>query len=306
MWLATQLVLGVFVMQWCTLPVIGQSSSEFCQRAESITYHNARANRCKCFPEPARCSKCSVTRYTGGFLTSASCTSGCTYCDPTKGVCGTVTVDALYGRTQPPIFTVPTSYTTILTYTWYYSKGRTGTVSYEHDAERGKHDVQINSRSCKSCTSVKCGDNTTDLQIDCTNLESGAVSSPCTGRLAGGLVSLNDTALNTSLAALTFLFWGCEQNTTIASTPVLPNASTPTSTTPQASTPTTSKMPPAPTTADAPTMAAAAPATAASPLTPPSTNRKCGLLRLGLFCPLQGCGWIGRILGQCKKDSSKT
>jgi hypothetical protein len=48
---------------------------------------------------------------------------------------------------------------------------------------------------------------------------------------------------------------------------------------------------------------APSPAMAPSPMTPttPSTNRKCGLLRLGLFCPLQGCGWIGRFLGQCKK-----
>jgi hypothetical protein len=295
--LATQLVVGIFVLQWCTLPVIGQSASEFCQQAESITYHNARANRCRCFPEPARCSKCSVTRYTGGFLTSASCTGGCTYCDLTTGVCGTITVDALYGRTQPPIFTVPASYTSILTYTWSYSKGRTGTVSYEHDAERRRHDVKINSKSCKSCTRVNCDDNTTDLQIDCTNLESGAVSSPCTGRVAGGLVSLNDTALNTSLAALTFPFWGCEQNTTIASSPLPPNVSTPTSVMPQAPPPTapkTSTAPTTPTIADSPT-------TAASP-TPLSTNRKCGLLRLGLFCPLHGCGLIGRILGQCKNS----
>jgi hypothetical protein len=291
--LASCIVVCAFLVQQRALLVFGQSISEYCQVVESISYHNARVNRCGCSAEPARCSKCDVGRFTGAFSTVASCTSSCTYCDPTRAVCGTVRWFVTLARIYP-VFKLPGYDIYSETYTWSYSKGGTGSVEYKYDSKAGCT-VKIGDKLCKSCTTVKCGDNATEPRIDCTNLESGAVSSPCTDRRAGGIVSLNDTALNTSLAALMFPYWGCQQNTTSASSSLPPSA------------PSTPTVPTAPTSADSPTTPATAPspttpATAPSPTTTSLSNRKCGLLRLGLFCPMQGCGLIGRILGQCQKQ----
>jgi hypothetical protein len=54
----------------------------------------------------------------------------------------------------------------------------------------------------------------------------------------------------------------------------------------------------------APTRRPTMPPTKAPVTTVPlsSSPSSCGLFRRGIFCPLSGCGWIGRLLGLCRRS----
>jgi hypothetical protein len=86
--------------------------------------------------------------------------------------------------------------------------------------------VLIDNASCQSCVLYQCTDGSQQPEIDCTNIEAGAVSTACGDRPAGGFTTLDDAALNTSLAGLAYPFYGCLQGTTTLFTGTAPPALT--------------------------------------------------------------------------------
>jgi hypothetical protein len=147
-------------------------------------------------------------------------------------------------------------------------------------------DVAVNKQACTKCEMISCGapNQFKEPSINCTNLTErgrGKIqrwylyatrgATACSGRSAGGPVSLDESALNGILAPLAYSHLLCQRGMVVVGNP------TPT-------------IPTGPTAADPPM---SAPTIVASP-----NDNDCGLFNLGFFC-FRGCGLIRRILGLC-------
>jgi hypothetical protein len=190
----------------------------FCETAGAFAFELAVGEQCSCPRLPSCNSACGV-----GSLDSAVvvCDSGCYYCDSTQTVCGSYSFNVVQTETVPFVILgilYPAVPITVYSYSWTYTKGRTGHLVYLFNFYDNTCEVEVDGQNCTSCKARKCtSDGTIFSSIDCTNLEAGAVSTsaPCGGNstLGGGLVALDESALDGVLAPLAIPFWGCRQGT---------------------------------------------------------------------------------------------
>jgi hypothetical protein len=236
-------------------------------------------NSCGCRALP-KCSKCQTY---DPHVYVASCINGCEYCDAATGTnCGTLQKQDRWGTYT--MYILGFWYTSTLydmEYTWTYTRGKSGSIVYRFrsDDYRGTHtcNVTVNGQSCASCQYLKCNNTDTltnrEPTIDCTNLQAGATATACSGRTAGGPISLDESAMTGILAPLAYPYLLCQRGAAVLGTGSI-----------------------------TPPPSAAGPAPVSAPTTPNASNNKdCGLFKLNMFC-LNGCGMFGRILGLCRNE----
>lgn len=280
----------ILLFAWFVARSLVAAQDSWCPFALYLARQTANPEQCNC-PHPPSCNGECL------YGDIASCSSGCYFCD-SLGICGYVVVVAGYGVAYIPIGDdmFPMHYEW-QNYTWYYVKGRTGTLTYYYTRYDDSCRVIIDGEECASCVLHTCDkDNITSVEpaIDCSNLDAGATASdPCSGRAFGGWASLDDSALNGILAPLALPYYGCHIGTTHvakegevplpSSKPNTASSVAPVTTAPYSSesgpvaTSTSPPTPPAPVSTDtsapmiSPTTATPSPGPTISPTTAPPT-----------------------------------
>jgi hypothetical protein len=173
------------------------SQTELCSQARTAASLSASGNGCGCLL-PTSCQEC----IDGGDQGLVQCSNGCFYCDISQTFCGMfsylvskATAEVFTGSTTMPITFA------IYSYLWEYVQGRNGFLRLHINFFSNTCEVFVNDQQCSSCTMYSCTNGNLEPSIDCTNLE------------AGGLTSLDDTALNGILGPLAFPYWGCQEGT---------------------------------------------------------------------------------------------
>lgn len=158
------------------------------------------SDTCNCPYQPA-CNDCITD---ASYNDVTECANRCIYCVEALGICGSYSSGALFdilGYYKDSVL-------------WTYTEGRTGTLRLDYDFDDSYCAVTINDEECTSCSPTTCTIGGIDLEINCTNIEAGATSDPCTSRVYGGWASLDDSALNGLLGPLAIPYYGCKIGTT--------------------------------------------------------------------------------------------